>query len=76
MPIANPDGVVLGNYRTGLSGRDFNREFISPPSELFVEVYELKKFLEKCKSIYQQDFNVFMDFHGHTVKKNVFTYGP
>ena len=25
VPMLNPDGVVLGNYRTGLSGRDFNR---------------------------------------------------
>jgi len=23
--MLNPDGVVLGNYRTGISGRDFNR---------------------------------------------------
>ncbi len=25
VPMINPDGVSLGNYRTGLSGRDFNR---------------------------------------------------
>lgn len=25
VPMLNPDGVVVGNYRTGLSGRDFNR---------------------------------------------------
>lgn len=26
----NPDGVALGNYRTGLSGKDFNREYKDP----------------------------------------------
>ena len=26
----NPDGVVLGNYRTGVAGRDLNREFKNP----------------------------------------------
>jgi hypothetical protein len=26
--------------------------------------------------MYGNDFSIFMDFHGHTVKKNVFTYGP
>ena len=25
VPMVNPDGVSIGNYRTGLSGRDFNR---------------------------------------------------
>jgi len=25
--MVNPDGVIMGNYRTGLSGKDFNREF-------------------------------------------------
>ncbi len=30
IPMLNPDGVVLGNYRTSLSGKDLNREFITP----------------------------------------------
>lgn len=25
LPIVNPDGVVLGNYRTNLQGKDMNR---------------------------------------------------
>ncbi len=25
IPLLNPDGVILGNYRTGLFGKDFNR---------------------------------------------------
>jgi murein tripeptide amidase MpaA len=26
--MVNPDGVILGNYRTGMAGCDLNREFI------------------------------------------------
>ena len=27
IPMMNPDGVILGNYRTGVSGVDLNRVF-------------------------------------------------
>lgn len=27
IPMANVDGVVLGNFRTGVNGRDLNRMF-------------------------------------------------
>jgi cytosolic carboxypeptidase protein 2/3 len=30
IPMVNVDGVVLGNFRTGISGRDLNRVFDQP----------------------------------------------
>jgi murein tripeptide amidase MpaA len=27
IPMLNPDGVFIGNYRTGIIGDDFNRKF-------------------------------------------------
>jgi murein tripeptide amidase MpaA len=27
LPMLNPDGVFIGNYRTGVIGVDFNRKF-------------------------------------------------
>ncbi len=29
VPMLNPDGVIIGNYRTGLQGFDYNREYKS-----------------------------------------------
>jgi murein tripeptide amidase MpaA len=30
VPMINVDGVVLGNFRTGIAGRDLNRVFDTP----------------------------------------------
>ena len=35
VPMLNPDGVSLGNYRTGISGKDFNREYRNPDKCIF-----------------------------------------
>lgn len=42
VPMLNPDGVVLGNFRTSLCGRDLNRAFKSSVDMLFPEVRHLK----------------------------------
>lgn len=72
----NPDGVVLGNYRTGLSGKDFNREYANPDRDIFPEVYAFKKLVTQNKMNFRNNFLMFLDFHGHSTKKNVFVYGP
>jgi murein tripeptide amidase MpaA len=74
--MLNPDGVVLGNYRTSLCGRDLNRAFKASVDILFPEVRFLKDLALKLKDEYRNRLIVFLDFHGHSVKKNVFVYGP
>ena len=76
VPMVNPDGVVIGNYRTSLSGKDLNREFVRPDEDIFPEVYHLKKCIYKHCEIWKKDFLLYLDFHGHSTKKNCFTYGP
>lgn len=47
--MVNPDGVVFGNYRTSLSGKDLNRKFKAKNIELFPETTKLKNFVVKLK---------------------------
>lgn len=66
--MVNVDGVVLGNFRTGIIGRDLNRMFKNPDVSKEVSLvrelaYELRPF-------------IFLDFHGHCSKKYIFSYGP
>jgi murein tripeptide amidase MpaA len=76
VPMLNPDGVVAGNYRTGYTGKDFNRLFTCPDEELHPEVHSLKEEVAKMKKLHGRDLLMFLDLHGHSVKKNVFMYGP
>jgi murein tripeptide amidase MpaA len=76
VPMINPDGVVFGNYRTGLAGKDLNRKFKAKSIDLFPEVINLRKYVEKNKKELECKILYFLDFHGHSIKKNVFLYGP
>ncbi|KRX08300.1 hypothetical protein PPERSA_01761 [Pseudocohnilembus persalinus] len=75
IPMLNIDGVIMGNYRTGLQGRDLNRQFQSENKLLFPSVIQLKKFINEQIHIFKK-VEMFLDFHGHSVKKNIFSYAP
>ena len=38
----NPDGVILGNYKTSLSGVNLNYKFENPDEKLHPSIYNLK----------------------------------
>ena len=42
IPMLNPDGVIIGNYRTSLSGTDLNRKFQDPNQFLYPSIHHLK----------------------------------
>ena len=44
--MLNPDGVIVGNYRCSLTGRDLNRNFRHPKKESFPTVWHTKEMLE------------------------------
>ncbi|CAK55630.1 unnamed protein product (macronuclear) [Paramecium tetraurelia] len=72
IPMLNPDGVIVGNYRNGLSGVDLNRQFQEADLTLLPEVKALKCLIEDN----QQKLIGYFDFHGHQVRKNIFMYCP
>lgn len=47
--MMNPDGVVIGNFRTSYSGKDLNRQFNKLNKYIFPEVYSLDKLAKSLK---------------------------
>jgi len=43
VPMLNPDGVIIGNYRCSLAGQDLNRQWKDPVKHLFPEIYHTKE---------------------------------
>ncbi|CAD8189181.1 unnamed protein product [Paramecium octaurelia] len=77
VPMMNPDGVILGNYRTGLAGKDLNRKFRQTDEKiLFPTVQAMKKLVKDQYKKFGNNLIAFIDLHGHSIKKNVFLYGP
>lgn len=69
----NPDGVIHGNYRCSLSGRDLNRRWSDPNKEIFPEVFFIKKIIVEIGK--KKSIKMILDLHGHTQKKEIFAYG-
>jgi murein tripeptide amidase MpaA len=47
IPIINPEGIILGNYRTNINGYDLNRNWRNPTIESQPEIFGIKKYLQK-----------------------------
>ena len=89
--MINTDGVIIGNYRTSMSGNDLNRRYNKPDFRLHPVVCaikqiandlingpsdEVKKKDKEEPETQNEEILAFIDMHGHSRKKNVFIYGP
>jgi murein tripeptide amidase MpaA len=73
IPMLNPDGVIVGNYRCSLVGQDLNRQWIGSSAKLYPINYHTKLMMKKTQESREVFF--FCDFHGHSTGRNVFMYG-
>ena len=76
IPMLNPDGVVAGNFRTSLFGRDLNRLWKTKDSTLVPEVEMARTVFGELVETYKKKILLFMDYHGHSTRKNAFLLGP
>uniref|UniRef100_A0A8C3U821 Peptidase M14 domain-containing protein n=1 Tax=Catharus ustulatus TaxID=91951 RepID=A0A8C3U821_CATUS len=73
VPMLNPDGVVVGNSRCSLAGRDPNRAYGMALPGSFPGVWHLRAMVQRMLA--EQEVVLYCDFHGHSRKNNVFMYG-
>ncbi|XP_069077704.1 cytosolic carboxypeptidase 2 isoform X1 [Pleurodeles waltl] len=73
VPMLNPDGVIVGNYRCSLAGRDMNRNYRTMLKDSFPCVWHTRAMVKKLLS--EREVLLYCDFHGHSRKSNVFMYG-
>ena len=73
IPMLNPDGVIVGNYRTNLNGLDLNRQWQNPSAKMSPEILAMKEMVKKTLEC--REIHLFVDMHGHSRQKNLFVYG-
>ena len=76
VPMVNVDGVVAGNFRTGLAGDDLNRRYLKPSAALHPTVCSIKRLVSSTLKSEKRQVVAFLDLHGHSTKPDIFTYGP
>eukprot|EP00662_Eupelagonemidae_sp_cell21_P026083 gene26083-30128_t len=73
IPILNPDGVAIGNYRCDNNGYDLNRCWRAPNEALHPTIYHSKAYIRRLLTKGEVAFC--FDMHGHSRKQNLFMYG-
>lgn len=73
VPMLNPDGVINGNTRVNLAGWDLNRKWSYPVEKLFPTVFHLKRQIANLQA--RDRVAIYCDLHGHSLNRNIFTYG-
>ncbi|KAM9081151.1 cytosolic carboxypeptidase 2 isoform 2-T2 [Megaptera novaeangliae] len=73
VPMLNPDGVIVGNYRCSLAGRDLNRHYKTILKESFPCIWHTRNMIKRL--LEEREVLLYCDLHGHSRKSNIFLYG-
>jgi murein tripeptide amidase MpaA len=73
IPMLNPDGVALGNYRCSLMGFDLNRHWRDTNPWAQPGLHAVKSFLVALEKTTPVDFC--FDIHAHSLATGSFMYG-
>lgn len=79
--MVNPDGVIVGNYRTNLQGKDMNRHFFADGQNDHDALqngrcYEVELLRSYLKNNLAGKLCMFLDIHSHSNAHSIFTYSP
>lgn len=72
--LYNEVSLIVSN-RYGLTNEDLNRRWSNPNQVYHPVIYHTKGLMEYCTRVLQRPPHVFVDYHGHSRRKNVFLFG-
>ncbi|XP_068244978.1 cytosolic carboxypeptidase-like protein 5 [Palaemon carinicauda] len=75
IPILNPDGAYLGNYRSTLMGWDLNRSWNEATVWGHPTVYAAKELILQLDDAPWCDLDLVLDLHAHSSLLGTFIYG-
>ncbi|XP_065578124.1 cytosolic carboxypeptidase 2-like isoform X2 [Artemia franciscana] len=73
IPMLNPDGVIVGNSRCSLAGRDLNRQYRAASREATPSIWHTKLLIKKLQE--EREVLMYCDIHSHGRSHNSFMYG-
>ncbi|KAK9890167.1 hypothetical protein WA026_008972 [Henosepilachna vigintioctopunctata] len=75
MPMMNPDGVFVGNYRSDILGVDLNRSWHVATPFSHPNIYAILQMLKSLDNSEQEQLDFVIDIHAHSSLKGCFIYG-
>ncbi|XP_017877006.1 cytosolic carboxypeptidase 6 isoform X2 [Ceratina calcarata] len=75
VPMLNPDGVFLGNYRSTVTGADLNRSWNKVSEWLHPALVAIKPMLKSLDKNSRAPLDFVLDLHAHVNATGIFVYG-